>query len=110
MKAIDVAGTALANTMRSKLRTFLTVVAIVIGAFTLTLTTGLGAGINKYVDNVVEGFGQPGELTVMKQQDMSSVGAVSGSPQEYTEQDAAGGEMFGMPLLTQEDLAAIEDT
>lgn len=110
MKVTDVAGTALANTMRSKLRTFLTVVAIVIGAFTLTLTTGLGAGINKYVDNVVEGFGQPGELTVMKQQDMSSAGAVSGSPQEYTEQDAAGGEMFGMPLLTQEDLAAIEDT
>ena len=31
MKATDVAGTALANTMRSKLRTFLTVVAIVIG-------------------------------------------------------------------------------
>lgn len=110
MKATDVAGTALANTMRSKLRTFLTVVAIVIGAFTLTLTTGLGAGINKYVDNVVEGFGKPGELTVMKQQDMSSAGAASGSPQEYTEQDAAGGEMFGMPLLTQEDLAAIEDT
>ena len=78
MKATDVAGTALANTMRSKLRTFLTVVAIVIGAFTLTLTTGLGAGINKYVDNVVEGFGQPGELTVMKQQDMSSAGAASG--------------------------------
>lgn len=110
MKVTDVAGTALANTMRSKLRTFLTVVAIVIGAFTLTLTTGLGAGINKYVDNVVEGFGKPGELTVMKQQDMSSAGAASGSPQEYTEQDAAGGEMFGMPLLTQEDLAAIEDT
>ena len=77
MKVTDVAGTALANTMRSKLRTFLTVVAIVIGAFTLTLTTGLGAGINKYVDNVVEGFGKPGELTVMKQQDMSSAGAAS---------------------------------
>ena len=44
MRTTDLVGTALANTMRSKLRTFLTVVAIVIGAFTLTLTTGLGAG------------------------------------------------------------------
>ena len=110
MKATDVAGTALANTLRSKLRTFLTVVAIVIGAFTLTLTTGLGAGINKYVDNVVEGFGAPDELTVSKQRDMTGSSPMGGAPSEYREQDAAGGELYGMPLLTQDDLATIEAT
>ncbi|MDN5692631.1 MAG: ABC transporter permease [Micrococcaceae bacterium] len=109
MKATDLAGTALANTMRAKLRTFLTVVAIVIGAFTLTLTSGLGAGINKFVDNMVEGFGSPDQLTVMKQVDPTSF-AAGGAPQEYEPDEAAAGEMFGLPLLTAADLDRIRDT
>lgn len=109
MKATDLAGTALANTMRAKLRTFLTVVAIVIGAFTLTLTSGLGAGINKFVDNMVEGFGSPDQLTVMKQVDATSF-AAGGAPQEYEPDEAAAGEMFGLPLLTAADLDRIRDT
>ena len=47
MKSLDVVGTALTNTLRSKMRTVLTVIAIVIGAFALTLTSGLGSGVNK---------------------------------------------------------------
>ena len=109
MKATDLAGTALANTMRAKLRTFLTVVAIVIGAFTLTLTSGLGAGINKFVDNMVEGFGSPDQLTVMKQVDPPSF-AAGGAPQEYEPDEAAAGDMFGLPLLTAADLDRIRDT
>lgn len=109
MKATDLAGTALANTMRAKLRTFLTVVAIVIGAFTLTLTSGLGAGINKFVDNMVEGFGSPDQLTVMKQADATSF-AAGGAPQEYEPDEAAAGDMFGLPLLTAADLDRIRDT
>lgn len=109
MKTLDLAGTALANTMRSKLRTFLTVVAIVIGAFTLTLTSGLGAGVNSYVDNVVEGFGAPDQLTVSRQADGAAF-AVGGAPTEYDEEQAAAGEMFGSPLLTEEDLRTIEAT
>ena len=108
MKATDLAGTALANTLRSKLRTLLTVVAIVIGAFTLTLTTGLGAGINRYVDNVVEGFGSPDQLTVSK---ASRGGGFSmgGAPTEYDPEEAAAGEMFGLELLTAEDLETIRE-
>lgn len=108
MKTTDLMGTALANTMRSKLRTFLTVVAIVIGAFTLTLTTGLGAGINRYVDNVVEGFGEADQLTVTKQAGADAGGfSVGGAPTEYSEEEAASGDMFGTPLLTAEDLDAL---
>jgi len=109
MRTTDLVGTALANTMRSKLRTFLTVIAIVIGAFTLTLTTGLGAGINKYVDNMVEGFGAPDEMTVTKQADMGSGFSMGGAPSEYDPEGASSGEMFGMPLLTGKDLETIRD-
>lgn len=43
MKTSDLLASAVANTFRSKLRTTLTVLALFIGAFTLTLTTAVGA-------------------------------------------------------------------
>lgn len=42
MKTTDLVRTAVANTFRSRLRTTLTVLALFVGAFTLTLTTALG--------------------------------------------------------------------
>lgn len=108
MKATDLAGTALTNSLRSKMRTFLTVVAIVIGAFALTVTSGIGAGVNRFVDTMVEGFGSPDELYVSKQGDTSMGMPTDGAPAEYDAEEAAAGEMFGIPLLTQEDLDTIQ--
>ncbi len=42
------------NLFRNKLRTFLTVSAIFVGSFTLTLTNGLGDGLREYVENQVK--------------------------------------------------------
>jgi len=53
MKTTDLVATAAANTFRSKTRTVLTVLAIFVGAFTLTLTNGLGTGINRFIDDTV---------------------------------------------------------
>ena len=53
MRAIDVVTAAVRNSFRSRLRTSLTVIAIFIGAFTLTITNGLGTGINNYIDTQV---------------------------------------------------------
>lgn len=109
MRSIDVARTALGNTMRSKMRTFLTVIAIVIGAFTLALTTGLGAGINKYVDNVVAGFGDSNQIMVMAGGEDGMVEASVG-PQEYDPDAAQGDEMFGgAPMLDDDDIEMLED-
>ncbi|WP_167398965.1 hypothetical protein [Arthrobacter pityocampae] len=44
MKTVDLIGTAVRNTFRSKLRTTLTVLALFIGAFTLTLIATLRVG------------------------------------------------------------------
>ncbi|GLI26924.1 permease [Agromyces rhizosphaerae] len=53
MRAADVITSATRNAFRSKLRTTLTVLSLFVGAFTLTLTTALGAGVNDYVEKQV---------------------------------------------------------
>ncbi|KFF59773.1 hypothetical protein JF66_08980 [Cryobacterium sp. MLB-32] len=57
MRAQDLVASAISNTFRSKLRTTLTVLAIFVGAFTLTLTNAVGAGVSQYVDAQVGSLG-----------------------------------------------------
>ena len=66
MKAVDIVGTAIRNAFRSRPRTSLTVLAIFIGAFTLSLTNGLGTGINQYIDDTVAAIGADDVMTVTK--------------------------------------------
>ncbi|WP_345800116.1 ABC transporter permease [Microbacterium sp. AZCO] len=64
MSTADLIGSAIANTFRSKTRTILTILAIFVGAFTLTLTSGLGTGINAFIDDTVESIGASDVMTV----------------------------------------------
>ena len=66
MKAFDLVGSAIGNTFRSKTRTILTILAIFVGAFTLTITNGLGTGINRYIDDTVAAIGAEDVVTVTK--------------------------------------------
>lgn len=66
MTGAGLARTAITNSFRSISRTLLTVVAIFIGAFTLTLTTGVGNGINTYIDNTTSSIGSNSTLNVTK--------------------------------------------
>ncbi len=79
MRTIDVIGTAIENSFRSKLRTTLTVIAIFIGAFTLTITNGLGTGINNYINNTVAAIGAQDVLTVTK----VGTDATTSGPKKY---------------------------
>lgn len=65
MKLLDLVRTANRNLSRSKLRTFLTISAIFVGAFTLTLTTALGAGAQQYLDRQLGNVTAPGVFYVM---------------------------------------------
>ena len=69
MKAVDVVATAFRNAFRSRLRTSLTVLAIFIGAFTLSLTNGLGTGVNRYLDDTVASVGVEDVMTVTRTDD-----------------------------------------
>ncbi|QIK63295.1 ABC transporter permease [Leucobacter viscericola] len=92
MKTLDLIGTAVGNTFRSKTRTLLTILAIFVGAFTLTLTSGLGTGINQYIDDTVSGVGSSNAMTVTGTPENSNPMASGDSgPVEYNPDAVATG-------------------
>lgn len=82
MRTVDILRTAIGNSFRSRLRTTLTVIAIFIGAFTLTITNGLGTGINNYIDSQVAAIGAPDVMTVTKPVEATEANE---GPQPYEE-------------------------
>jgi len=66
VKAVDILSTAIGNSFRSRLRTTLTVLAIFIGAVTLTTTNALGTGVNDYIDTQITSIGAPDVMNVSK--------------------------------------------
>jgi putative ABC transport system permease protein len=89
MKTSDLIATAVSQTFRSKVRTTLTILAIFVGAFTLTLTNGLGTGINQYIDDTVSSIGAEDVMTVTKPS--SSASASPTDPVEYDPDAIAAG-------------------
>jgi putative ABC transport system permease protein len=83
MKISDILKSASSNLMRNKGRTILTIVAIFIGAFTISLTTGVNIGVNDYIDKQVGSVG--GENQIMIQPKVSNGTGEDGAPQKYDE-------------------------
>jgi putative ABC transport system permease protein len=108
MKYKDIILTASSNMFRSKLRTILTILAIFVGAFTLTLTNGLGAGISSYVDRQVSNLGQE-DVIMITAKNPSADGLESDAPQKYDPSKQTGASLEGPPgstavLLTNTDI------
>src|SRR3546814_11881028 len=115
MNTSDLVRSAVANTFRSKVRTTLTILAIFVGAFTLTLTSGLGTGINGYIDDTVAAVGAEDVMTVTKAADSGGVFAAGDSgPAEYDpdaiQSDGATGPPTTVFALTPDDHAALAAT
>ncbi|PRY68069.1 putative ABC transport system permease protein [Glaciihabitans tibetensis] len=110
MNAFDLIRSAVGNSLRSKTRTLLTVIAIFIGAFTLTLTTAVGTGINNYIDSTVSAIGASDVMTVTIPAEDSNPLASSG-PEEYDPgATVVGGGMGPSSIaLTPSDIAALAD-
>lgn len=94
MKALDLLRTAIGNTFRSKLRTTLTVLALFVGAFTLTLTTALGAGVSDYVTKQVASLGA-GDVFLVSKTSASTGGS---GPQKYDPATSTASSGAGNPL------------
>jgi putative ABC transport system permease protein len=92
MKFWDLVKIANRNLLRNKLRTFLTVMAIFIGSFTLILTNGLGDGLRDYVENQIKNIEGNNILFVQKKIPLPDEGKKIDEPVEYKEktQDSAG--------------------
>ncbi|MGO4103607.1 ABC transporter permease [Leifsonia sp. YAF41] len=111
MNPLDLVRTAIGNSFRSKLRTGLTVVAIFIGAFTLTITSAIGTGISNYINAQVEAIGAADVLTITKTTDAST--SASDGPAKYDPNQATvNGGPPGVTItpISAEDLTVIEAT
>lgn len=104
MRLIDILKSASSNLWRNKGRTLLTVIAIFIGAFTISLTTGVNNGVNDYIDRQISGVGGEDQLMVFPESQMSSGNE---DPQEYNPDKGAGADA---DFLTTKDLEKIKST
>lgn len=95
MKFWDLIRTANRNLFRNKLRTSLTVLAIFVGSFTLTLTNGIGDGLRDYVEKQIKNFDGANVVFVQKKIEIPEGDAPPEGPREYKEEkvDAAGTEI-----------------
>lgn len=101
MKFLDLIKIANRNLFRNKLRTLLTVAAIFIGSFTLTMTNGIGDGLRSYVETQVKIIEGDAILFVSRkvdEPDEEDEGRKNGPP-EYRDEASA-------PVTTEIDPAA----
>ncbi len=64
MKIVDYISSAQTNLLRTKVRTFLTISAFVIGTFTLAMVTAFSQGLRSYVNTQLGAYGQPNSIIV----------------------------------------------
>lgn len=86
MRFWDLIKLANRNLFRNKLRTFLTVAAIFVGSFTLTITNGIGDGVRVYIDRQVKNIESDRVLLVRRNRDEPEDDGPPGAPGEYREE------------------------
>lgn len=110
MRFLDYITTAQTNLLRTKTRTFLTVLAFVIGTFTLGMVTAFTQGARTYLDTQLSAYGQPNLISVSvgstAQQGSSSGVPYYKADRQSTVQDGGHGSF----VLKDSDLSAVKDT
>lgn len=103
MKLGDMIRSASANLWRNKGRTILTIIAIFIGAFTISMTTAIKIGVNDYIDKQVGAVGGEDQLFIMPKQDTA---ADKSGPAEYNPDKQASS--FQADLLSKKDVEKLK--
>lgn len=87
MKTSDIIVSANKNLLKNKLRSFLTILAIFVGSFTIIMNSAISAGVNDYIDNQISSMGGEGYLEMMPTEIYeTSMALMSASGvKEYTE-------------------------
>lgn len=108
MKLYDIIRMSNANLWRNKSRTFLTVLAIFIGAFTIMMTTGINTGVNDYIDKQVESVGSEDYLQVMPSSMAAQIESLMTGNNEVKVYEPESKES-APEVLTDDDLRTIEN-
>lgn len=109
MNFLDMVGTSASNLWRNKGRTFLTVIAIFIGAFTITLTSAVNSGVNDYINRQLSIFGKENKgVQIVKKVEMNGI---SGGLKEYKEGEIGGNQdqsIYSTPSLAKSDIEKLK--
>ena len=109
MKFLDMIRTSASNLWRNKGRTFLTVIAIFIGAFTITLTSAVNSGVNDYINRQLSIFGKENKgVQIVKKVEMNGI---SGGLKEYKEGETGGNQdqsIYSTPSLAKSDIEKLK--
>lgn len=103
MKYSDIIKTANSNMMRSKLRSLLTIIAIFVGALTLTLTNGIGSGVSSYIDKQLGNIGAEDVLIIQANSDDPFAEGL----EEYNPEKTTSANEFGIPTISSADIDRI---
>lgn len=104
MKFLDMVKTSASNLWRNKGRTFLTIIAVCIGSFTIALTSAVNIGVNDYIQKQLSVFGDDSIIYFKPKQD----NGVAFGPQEYKEGDSKKADSrYTQQTLNSKDLEKI---
>jgi len=110
MKLFDIIKDANQNLLRNKLRTFLTILAIFIGSFSIISTSAIQAGVNDFIDSQVDSYGGDGYLAIVSKDSFDALEGLQGSmgngngPTEYDPDKI----QTGMSPITKEQLEKLK--
>lgn len=108
MKFWDLVVTANRNLTRSKLRTLLTILAIFVGGFTLTLTTALNTGASEYLNRQLGNVSVPGVFEVFPKTDFNPLGSSDVKEYDPDKKSTSAAESFTVASMTQEDVQKLQ--
>ena len=102
MKFLDMIGTSASNLWRNKGRTFLTIIAVCIGSFTIALTSAVNMGVNDYIQRQLSVFGEDSILYFNPKQETTTFG-----PKEYKDGSKQVNPRFSQATLNLKDVEKI---
>ena len=106
MGLFEIIKTANHNLFRNKVRTFLTILAIFVGSFTIILNVAINTGVNAFIDEQTTALGGENFIMLMSQDSeamMSEQMSTSTGPQEFTEKTKTIG------ILSDEDIETLKN-
>lgn len=87
MSIIEIITSANHNLLRNKARTFLTILAIFVGSFTIALNSAIHAGVNAFIDDQTASLGGDDYLMIMTEGSVSAMSTLTmggnNEPREY---------------------------
>ena len=109
MKASDIILTANKNLLKNKIRSFLTILAIFVGSFTIILNSAISAGVNDYVDGQINAMGGEGYIEMMPTATMDAMASMmSSTVKEYTEEKQSNNQQLFFTEKQIEDIKKID--